>query len=400
MMLGMILRLYCVVFTQGTYDVGIWREHAERTSQIGLINYYHENRLANHPPFMTEISSLILQFAQASGIPFRVLFRLPFAVLDGGTVILLLLILRQAPRRLLVAAAYWLNPLAILFSSFHGNTDSAVAFVVLLSVWLLSENRQVGGALVLGAGLWIKIPVVLALPALLLLVGGWRRKLEFLALAGLTAFSTYLPAFLMDPRVLCVNVFSYPGLILQTTGGVPAWGWFKVLLPLVAPIGWRHNPPGFVAFLAIHGSKVAIGLILALVWRRRNQRSPSDVCALIAGSYVLIYGLSENWCFQYFAWSLPFWFFLPVWFPVLATLLAGGYIFSLYCCLCGNPCLLGHWDFVGHPYWPEIVIVLRDLAVLFFLAGACWFVIAAAMFPKPVNPSSPAPNPQARQRFP
>jgi hypothetical protein len=407
----MILRLYFVLFTQGTYDVDIWRGHAERISEIGLINHYRENSVANdlpfinhyresppanHPPFMSEIGLLILQIARLSGIPFRVLFRLPFALIDGGTVILLLLILRQAPRRLLVAAAYWLNPLAILLSSFQGNTDCAVAFFVLLSVFLLSQNRNAAGAMALGAGLWIKIPVILALPALLLLVGGWRKKLEFLSLAGLTAVSTYLPALLIDPQAVCASVFGYSGLILRTTGDVPVWGWFRVLLPIVVPAGWRHNLPLFFAFLSIHGWHIAVGLILVLVWRRRAQRSPCDVCATIAGSYVLIYGLSQNWSFQYFAWSLPFWFFLPAWFPVLATILAGGYIYSLYACLCGDPWLRGRWDFMGHPQWPAIVIIFRDLAVLFFLACACWLIIDA-MLPKPqtmgnygndLNPSS------------
>jgi hypothetical protein len=40
--------------------------------------------------------------------------------------------------------------------------------------------------------------------------------------------------------------------------------------------------------------------------------------------------------------------------------------------------LLGKWDFVGHPHWPDIVIEFRDLAMLFFAVSACWFVISAA----------------------
>jgi hypothetical protein len=379
--LGIILRLYFVFFTQGTYDVGIWQKHAERINEIGLIAYYHENPLANHPPFISEVIAFLLQISGRIGIPFRVLLRLPFCLIDGGTVILLLLILRPSPRRLLIATAYWLNPLAILYSSYHGNTDSAVAFTVLLSAWLLSRNRILAGALALGAGLWIKLPVILAVPALLLLVDGWRKKLGFLALTGVTAFSTYLPAFLIDARVVWANVFNYRGQLMQTTAGVVTWGWSTLLVSILGT-DWlgKHILP--ILVLLRYGTMFALSLICVVVWRRRWQRSPVEVCATIAISYTFIYAFSENWSFQYFAWSLPFWFFLPVWFPVLASFLAGGYIYLLYAYDCGNPFLQGKWDFAGHPYWPEVVIAFRDLTVLFFLASAGWFIIAAIISPK------------------
>jgi hypothetical protein len=94
----------------------------------------------------------------------------------------------------------------------------------------------------------------------------------------------------------------------------------------------------------------------------------------IAAAYTILYGFSNSWAFQYFAWSIPFWFFARKWFLVSASVLAGGYIYSLYWLLCGNPWLLGNWDFIGHPYWPEIVIVFRNLAFLFFFISACIYL--------------------------
>ena len=76
--LGLILRLYCVIFTEGTSDVGYWQHHAERVSAIGLVNYYHETPYANHPPLMSEISVLLLRFSGFAGIPFRMVLRLPY----------------------------------------------------------------------------------------------------------------------------------------------------------------------------------------------------------------------------------------------------------------------------------------------------------------------------------
>src|SRR5207237_10616877 len=130
------LRIYLVVFTAGTQDVEIWERHARDVRDLGLIGYYHVDPSANHPPFITEVESLLLRASDAARIPFRIFLRAPFALVDAGTTLLLFLLLADCRWRFLVVAAYWLNPLSIIFSAYHGNTDSAVAFFLLLCVWL------------------------------------------------------------------------------------------------------------------------------------------------------------------------------------------------------------------------------------------------------------------------
>src|SRR5439155_730200 len=83
---------------------------------------------------------------EGTGIPFRILLRAPFALVDAGTAFLLLLLLGDCRWRFVAAAAYWLNPLSIIFSAYHGNTDSAVAFFLVLCVWLLSKKKLLGAA--------------------------------------------------------------------------------------------------------------------------------------------------------------------------------------------------------------------------------------------------------------
>ena len=376
--LGFALRLYLCFFTEGTYDVGIWRSHAAKIGDIGLMRLYHDTTLANHPPFLGEVSSWMLTAGQRAGIPFRILLRMPFVFIDAGTCVLLLLVLAGHERRLVLASVYWLHPLAILFSSFHGNTDSSVAFVVLLCGWLLAHKRTIAAAIALGAGLWIKLPAVLAIPALLLLVDGWRDRLRFLSVAAATALSTYLPALALDAEIVIANVFRYHGQLIQTSAGIPVWGWYRVLMPFLATPEWLNDPGRLVEFLINQGWRIALGLNLVLVWRRRGLRSLPEVCATIAMGYALIYGLTEHWAFQYLAWAVPFWCFMPTWFLTGATVFAGGYIYTLYAYLCGNPWLLGPWDFLGRPSWPTGVIVLRDLSVGFFFVSACWFLIHPA----------------------
>src|SRR5207245_2819177 len=148
-LLGAALRFYLVVFTEGTQDVAIWERHARDVRDFGLVGYYHVDPSANHPPFISEIESLLLRASDASGIPFRIFLRAPFAALDLGTTVLLLLLLGECRWRFLATAAYWLNPLSIIFSAYHGNTDSAVALFLILCVWLLSKERLLGAAVAL-----------------------------------------------------------------------------------------------------------------------------------------------------------------------------------------------------------------------------------------------------------
>src|SRR5207237_8258659 len=128
--------------------------------------------------------------------------RSPCAIVDAVTMLLLLNLLSSSRHRLLVAAGYWLNPLSIIFSAYHGNTDSAVAFFLLLSVSCLARDKVAIAGFSAGAGLWIKLAGVLAVPALFLFLEGWRKRIIFLAGFGLTALAGYLPALIQDPRAV------------------------------------------------------------------------------------------------------------------------------------------------------------------------------------------------------
>ena len=52
-----------------------WEDHAQQVRDRGLIGYYHANSFANHPPFISEVGSLILRVSTATHVPFRILFR-------------------------------------------------------------------------------------------------------------------------------------------------------------------------------------------------------------------------------------------------------------------------------------------------------------------------------------
>lgn len=378
--LGTALRFYLVVFTEGTQDVEIWERHARDVLKHGLIGYYHADPSANHPPLITELEALLLRASDATGISFRIFLRAPFALLDLATTFLLFLIMGNCRWRFIATAAYWLNPLSIIFSSYHGNTDSAVAFFLIICVWLCSKERLIAGAIALGVSMWIKLPTILAIPAFVFFIPDWRARFQFLVTAAIVGLASYVPALIQDPEVIWENVFGYRAQLLHTTAGMPTWGPSVLLFSIIAPPqDWplSFRPP--VIFFLVNSWLIGLVLVLLLVWLRRSGKEISDLCATIGQCYVIILALSGGFSFQYLAWSLPFWFFLPRWFFVPAIVLVSAYVYALYAYLCGNPWLLGLWDFSGHPYWPSSINLIRNIAYLLFFAGAVWFVISAIL---------------------
>jgi len=366
---GALTRAWLLFGTPGTLDVDVWAGHAWEINQKGLIAYYHGGEfIFNHPPLMGEIFSRLYLLAAQTGVPFAVFLRGPFAVLDLGTALLLLKLLDGNPHRYAFFAAYWLLPLAILFSSYHGNTDSALAFFLLGAVILVSRGRALAAGAVLGIGLWIKFPAILAVPALAFGFIDWKHRFHFLAATGAVGIASYLPALVQDAAVVIDSVFLYPGLQIQTPAGVRIWGnqLFFPETPAFEPIArsiYRANtwiclvPVGFLA------------------WARREQRSPLEIAGNVGAGYVVFHGLTNFWAFQYLAWALPLWLVAGRRFTIPAMLVSTAYVVGLYVWLCDSWILAGPWDWMGHPHWPQWLLWLRDGCVLFFFGSALFLIV-------------------------
>jgi hypothetical protein len=374
---GFLARVYLVLFTGGTRDVAIWESHARGVLGGGLMEQYRASPELNHPPLAVWIVTALLRVSDVTGIPFRVTLRAPLAMADMGTAFLLFALLRQSRHRWLALGAYAANPVAIILSAYHGNTDPFVALFLVLALIYSARNNPVGAGIAIGASLWIKLPGLLALPAITLGFARWRERLTCLAAAVLTAVVTYVPGLLQDPAIVYERVFAYRGQMLHTTRGLPIWGpWTFQRLLLAAAGPFRPAVEGAVAWWFEHDTVVLLVPILLLAWVRRGDRTPPGMGTTLAGSFAIVYGLTSRFAFQYFAWSIPFWLLAGLTFSVGATLLAGGYIYFVYALLCGDWILRRPWDFLGHPLWPVPLLVLRDAAVLFFAVAGAAILIA------------------------
>ncbi len=366
--LGLGVRLYLLLATPGTTDMLIWDMHARGVSEQGLIPYYHVGRKFWHPPFVSSLLGSLWDFAVYWGFDFAALFRGLFGLFDIGCAVLLFFVLRDRPQRYAIAALYWINPVAILLSSYHGNTDTAVAFFLLAAALAAARRRAAWAGAFLGLGLWFKVPILLGAPALLFAIPGWRERIFCGLVAFAVGLSTYLPVLIIDPEIL-VRRLNYGGQILHTTAGIPVWGIWSVL---------PEPADGFATLYDRWNTVIFAVPVLFVSWMRRHRNEAPEIGRTIGLCYCLVYGLTTRWAFQYFAWSVPFWLLCGWPIAVATTLAASAYLYGLYAYLCGNLFLQGRWDFVGHPIWPRTLIGLRNASVIVFFASGLAAIASAS----------------------
>jgi hypothetical protein len=369
---GALLRVWLVTATLGTYDVTIKAHHGRAVHELGLIEHYRRQPAFNHPPLAGAFFAAADALAGASGVPFRVLLRAPFALLDAATAAALFALFRASPWRWAVVAGFWLHPLSWLFSSYHGNTDSFVALSALLALLATLHARPDLAGVALGVGAAIKLPALLAAPAIFLATRGGRARAVFALCTAAAGAASSLPFVSAEPALAARNVLGYAGSGAATVHGVPIWGvWTALGLGRLPGLG------AVAAFATANNTILCLSAILLVAWLRRSRREAVDLGATVFASFMLLYGLSATWAFQYLAWSAPFWFFRGRVYAVLGSLLLGGYVYGVYALYCGNPWLLGVWDHAGHPQWPAWLLLLRSAAVAFCAASALWILADA-----------------------
>lgn len=376
---GALVRIFFVFATAGTLDVDSWLVHTIALEKQGLISYYEGGPLIfNHPPPSALLVSTIGKIASATGVSFAALLRLPFAMIDLASVAMIVLLLGNTKRARQVGAIYWLHPLAIIFSSYHGNTDTAIAFFLLATTLLVTRNQALLAGAALGACLWIKIPGVLVAPVFLFVLPDLRARTQFCVAAGVTGLLGYAPALWLNADAVINAVFLYPGLNIHTSSGISSWGLRNLYPAIMSVPDWmRLGYIDFIEFSLGHNTLICVTPMVVFAWLRRNEREPLAIATTIASSYALFYGLTNFWAFQYFAWVIPFWLMSTRWFAVAASLFATVYIYGAYAWLCGDLLLLGPWDFIGKPDWPAWLLGARNVANLFFLGAGFYFLVAA-----------------------
>ena len=239
--LAFFIKLGLAWSSPGTQDIETFRNFSEILANSGGLSVYHAAQSAdsafNYLPFVLHLVRGVRLLADFTHWPFSFCLRLVSIVADVGSAFLLYDVLarrnRTKGKRIVSPVAFLIYlgaPVVIWISGFHGNTDAVMMFFLLLSLWLLHENRAawlVGAAF--GMSLNVKLMPLALLPLLLIFLRTPRRRFEYSTAALTTVFIGGLPYFLQQPVFVLHRALAYNGLY-----GI--WGVPRLLTAILADL--------------------------------------------------------------------------------------------------------------------------------------------------------------------
>ncbi len=323
--LGLLARFVLSAVSWGTTDTITFIRFAWTLDREGLMAAYRIERELNHPPLPAywAYAAHLLSGRSEDGTGFAFIFRIPVILADVASACLLATIVSRRGgggggpvAAAAVAAAYAWNPVAILISGYHGNTDSCYAFLCLLAVYLVGDRRApFWGGLALGAAINVKLIPVLLIPPLALSLRSRADAAKFLGALALMALP-YVPPLLYGGPSFRHNVLAYTPI--PNLWGVS----FFLLMPTPPTAGAMElMPPAMLAYWGA-ARYLLMGLVLAwaVVARRFDRWSPYDVAAITLSLFLIV---TPGFGVQYLVVLVPLLYAAS---PRLATIygIAGG----------------------------------------------------------------------------
>jgi tetratricopeptide (TPR) repeat protein len=356
--LALVGKLWLALRTYGTNDVYAYEQFAGWAGYLGS-GLYAAAWDFNHPPSMLPVLRGLDWAARETGVSFAFWLRLLPTLADAAT--LLLVYRLWAPKLelpgvragLLLLAA---SPALLLISGFHGNTDSVMIMLVMLSVYLTERRgRDMAAGAALGLALCVKIVPLLAVPALVLYRPGWPRRFRFVAGAALMLAVAWLPWMLPDTAKALSQVFGYRGQYGH-------WGASWVLTQLFPSAGALNT-----ALRAGGFPLLAAGVLGLSVWMNRGPDRPGLYVQLgVVFAALLAFGSAFG--VQYLAWLAPWLVGLPVAIVFLHEIAAGAFLLVVYNFWSGGlPWYLADsnqvGDYQGHADYQQVLCWVSVLVV-------------------------------------
>jgi uncharacterized membrane protein len=307
--LALIAKLLIAWNTFGTNDVVTFYLFGKSLADHGLEWTYQNTILFNHPPlvayYLRGIYALHhLPLLEANGIGFPFLLRLPGIVADFVVILVLLRIRKNDPRLRLPAWALVilaLSPLSIMVSGYHGNTDSVMAMLLLVSVYFCTRGQPMLSGLFFALSAQVKIIPLLFFPILLFF---WMQRgvlLRFVVPFVVAFAALWIEPLLRFPLIFAKNVISY-----GSTWGI--WGISYLLRLTSRPEFSRVSflDLGLWQTIVISGCKLFIIVaVLALAWRRRKVEN-RGIWDSIAYGWIIFFVFAPGVGTQYLVWLAPF----------------------------------------------------------------------------------------------
>jgi len=357
-LLALACKLWLSLATYGTNDVYAFEQFAAWSRALGPAIYKHAWDF-NHPPFMRLVLQGLEGLASASGVFFPFWLRLLPTLADALT---LLLVYRLAAPELGRWRTRWgllllaASPTLVFVSGFHGNTDSMMLALLMLSVYLTERRASdVGAGVALGLAAGIKLVPLIALPLLFLDRPGWRRRLAFSIALVATIAAWAIPLAWPDLEQAAVQVLGYRGQYGH-------WGvsWFATQ--------FFHADEGPNQAWRSGGAPLLLSCTALVSYWLSRRASAASSYARIGAVFAFFLAGSNAFGVQYLAWLAPWLVGLPVGPALLYTLASASFALVVYTYWCeGLPWYLadsnrigdfrGHADYFHLLCWASVLVL-------------------------------------------
>ncbi len=299
--LSFVLRTFFAV--NGLDVADVLKAHQVAQTILQGQNPYQSLWFAIYPPLNYYIEAATLYLSNASFIPFHILTRLWPNLADIAIgLILYKFLLKKNVKPILASTwslVFLLNPISIIISSAHGQIDSIVSMLVLLSVYFLTihsaKSYSFWSALLLGLAIAIKPNPLMLLPIFIVCKeSNLRQKVLFILVSIAPIIISVIPFLLQGTYQVLTNVFSYSGVYDFGYMGVLRGFWYQQNANIWMSVSNELLLASKLLFLT--------GVIfLTFLFSKSKDLVKGILCV-----YLLFLGFYFGISAQYLSWILPF----------------------------------------------------------------------------------------------
>ena len=365
--LGIALRVWIGLSFYGTHDIGAW-EHYSTYWQDGL-SPYDNNHNYVYSPLWFWIISFFSFVARHTSFAFSFVIKWPLILADLAMVWLICKSSQEmgetVEQTLQSATLFFLNPVSILISGYHGQFDNLSLFLI-LAAWYVqrfAQNLTVWKtSFFLSLSVAVKHFNILLMPIFFWSEKGIFKKILIFVAAPLLFIFSFLPYLAGSSGEWVIkNVFQY-------NLGAGYWGWSGIICRSVLFLtGNDLGKASWFPILSYFNPFLYIAMFVATYWILKKY----DLLDAIILTFLIFYVFTTQIAPQYTLWIIPFAALrrdrMLNWYTVIGV---AQILVFFYC--------HDHWrhkePFVGTlaNLMPPLFIVLRHLT---WVVCVAWFIV-------------------------
>jgi len=277
---------------------------------------------------MSWILKLINLIEVKTKFNFPFLFRLIPILTDYASIFVIWKLLNKykIKNKFLICLICIINPINFLISGFHGNTDPAFVFFILLAIYFAENNKIIFSGLIYGLSMCIKIPPIILAPIFFFYFTKKKEKITFFLSSLILPIIVFLPYLFKDYYSVIRNIFLYSGL-----KGI--WGLGHILVSIFT----NPNVSIYIRRLAyaVYKSHITYGIIIFFIIEIFLSKSlmSNKKLNLVEGAFLafcLFLAITPGFGVQYLSWLSLYAVIASFTLGMIYVLIGGIFLYRVY----------------------------------------------------------------------